>query len=327
MPSIEPLPSGANFRRAKTIWEIALDIAGNPDEPYYGNRDVRISVGSGSAQTFRSWLSFSTGSPILAHAVARGEVDFAFVNPSGALTQAYRGTGLFAGSDPLPLRVVFSYPSWDRFLIALHPRTGLRSLEDVKEHRYPLRISIREDPTHSTRVLIDQLLPMYGFTLDDMLSWGGTLQLNGPPMDRRRLNAIREGTVDIVFDEGINGWAEVALANGMQLVTLEDAVFSQMEAIGWRRVVLPRGYSQYLAADHDCIDYSGWPLYTRESLSDDDAYRVCASLSARVQYMPWENPLESAVSLGLDAEPTPLDVPLHPGAARWYREHGVDVPA
>jgi TRAP-type uncharacterized transport system substrate-binding protein len=325
MPSIEPLPSGANFRRAKTIWEIALDIAGNPAEPYYGNRDVRISVGSGSGDTFRSWLSFSTGSPILAHAVARGEVDFAFVNPSGALTQAYRGTGLFAGHDPLPLRVVFSYPSWDRFLIALHPRTGLRSLRDVKERKYPLRVSIREDPTHSTRVLIDQLLPMFGFTLDELLSWGGTLQLNGPPMDRRRLAAIREGAVDIVFDEGINGWAEVALQSGMQLVTLEDDIFSQMQAIGWRRAVLPKSFSPLLEADHTCIDYSGWPLYTRASLADDDAYRVCASLNARNEYMPWEDRVDNAAHLGLDAEATPLDVPLHPGAARWYREHGVDV--
>jgi TRAP-type uncharacterized transport system substrate-binding protein len=325
MASIEPLPSGANFRRAKTIWELALDIAGNPDEPYYGNRDVRITVGSGSGEHYRPWLSFSTGSPILAHAVARGEVDFAFVNPSGALTQAYRGTGLFAGSEPLPLRVVFSYPSWDRFLIAVHPRTGLRSLAEVKERKYPLHLSIREDPTHSTRVLIDQIFPMYGFTLDELLSWGGTLQLNGPPMDRRRLNAIRQGTVDMVLDEGINGWAEIALSNGMQLITLEDDVFSKLQTIGWRRAVLPKSYSQHLAEDHACIDYSGWPLYTRTSLADEDAYRVCASLNARSAYMPWEDPVESATRLGLDVEPTPRDVPLHPGAARWYREHGVDV--
>jgi hypothetical protein len=201
----------------------------------------------------------------------------------------------------------------------------MRSLQEVKERKYPLRVSIREDPTHSTRVLIDQLLPMYGFTLDELLSWGGTLQLNGPPMDRRRLAAIREGAVDIVLDEGINGWAEVALQNGMQLITLEDEIFTQMQAIGWRRAVLPQSYSQYLESDHECIDYSGWPLYTRASLADDDAYRVCASLNARSQYMPWENPVDSAAHLGLDAEPTPLDVPLHPGAARWYHEQGVDV--
>ena len=37
---MEPLPKGANFQRAKLLWEIGLHIAGNPDTPYYGNRDV-----------------------------------------------------------------------------------------------------------------------------------------------------------------------------------------------------------------------------------------------------------------------------------------------
>ena len=47
--------------------------------------------------------------------------------------------------------------SWDRCVVLLHERTGLTSLADVKEQRYPLRLSMREDPTHSTRSLIDQL--------------------------------------------------------------------------------------------------------------------------------------------------------------------------
>ncbi len=29
--------------------------------------------------------------------------------------------------------------------------------------------------------------------------------------------------------------------------------------------------------------------------------------------------------LGLETESTPRDVPLHPGAARWFREHGYAV--
>jgi TRAP-type uncharacterized transport system substrate-binding protein len=252
-------------------------------------------------------------------------LDFAFVNPSGVLTQAHRGTGLFADSEPLPVRVVFSYPSWDRFLVAVHPRTGLRSLGEVKERRYPLRMSVREDPTHSTRVLLDQLLALYSFTLDDILGWGGSLQLNGPPGDRRRLDAIRADEVDVVFDEGISTWLDVALASGMQLLTLEDPIFSQLQAIGWRRVVLPKGFSTHLAADHECIDYSGWPLYTRASLSDDDAYTVCAALNSRQEYAPWESGFPGVARLGLDEEATPLDVPLHPGAARWYREQGIDA--
>ena len=65
---MEPLPRGANFQRALMLWEIGLHIAGNPNTPYYGPRDMCIAVGSGSNETFKPWLRMSTGSPILAHA-------------------------------------------------------------------------------------------------------------------------------------------------------------------------------------------------------------------------------------------------------------------
>ena len=49
---MEPLPKGANFVRGKTLWEIGLHIAGNPDTPYGGNRDMVITIGSGSGASF-----------------------------------------------------------------------------------------------------------------------------------------------------------------------------------------------------------------------------------------------------------------------------------
>jgi TRAP-type uncharacterized transport system substrate-binding protein len=321
---MEPLPRGANFRRAKMLWEIGLHIAGDPATPYYGNRDMCIVVGSGSGEAFRPWLRMSTGSPILAHAVARGELELAIVNPSAMLTQAYRGTGLFR--EPLPVRVVACYPSWDRYVHAIHPRTGITSLAQIKERRYPLRLSIREDPTHSTRVLLDQTLALYGFTLDDLVSWGGSLQLNGPPGDERRLRALRAGEIDAIFDEGISQWLDEALAHGMQPLTLEEPVLQQLEALGWRRAVLPAARYPRLKEDHVCIDYSGWPLYTRASLPDEDVYKVCEAIYARADEIPWEEGAYTGIGqLGQDTEATPLDVPLHPGAARWYREHGFAV--
>ncbi|HEX6511660.1 MAG TPA: TAXI family TRAP transporter solute-binding subunit [Chloroflexota bacterium] len=319
----EPLPIGANFKRAKVLWEVVLDIAGDPATPYYGPRDICVTVGSGSGDTYKPYISMSTGSPILAHAAARREIGFVFVNPSAMLTQAYRGTGLFR--EPLPLRAVFSYPSWDRFVVAMHPRTGLKSLAEVKDKRLPLRLSIREDATHSTRVCTDQLLSFYGFTLEDLQSWGGTLQTNGGPGDKRRLNAIREGTVECVIDEGITTWLKVALEHGFEPITLEDGVFEQMTALGWRRVKLPKTWDSHLAADHDCIDYSGWPVYTSVDTPEEDVYKVCQALAARADEISWEDTYEDVAQLGLDREATPLDVPLHPGAAKWYREQGISV--
>jgi TRAP-type uncharacterized transport system substrate-binding protein len=306
------------------LWEIALGIAGDPSIPYYGNRDIAIAIGNGSGEDFKPWLRLSPGSPALAHAVVRGELEGAFVNPSALLTQAYLGQGLFA--KPLPVRVLASYPSWDRFVIAVNPRAGITSLAQVAQERRPLRVSIREDATHSTRVLVDQLLPFFGFNLGDIESWGGSFQTNGGPGDPRRIAAIREGSVDIVFDEGIVTWLPVALEEGFTPLELDDGTFRKLEEIGWRRATLPKDRYPLLGRDSACIDYSGWPLYTRASLPDEDAYKICAAIAARVEEIPWDSSSYTGIDqLGRNTEATPLEVPLHPGAARWYREQGYAV--
>ena len=317
---MEPLPRGANFQRCKLMWEIGLHIAGDPTTPYYGNRDMMIAVGSGSADNYRPWLRMATGAPHLAHAVCGGELEMSMVNPSGFLTQAYRGTGLFP--EPLPVRVLAIYPSWDRFVYVIHPRTGLKSLAEIKEKRYPLRLSIREDKAHSTRVLVDQTLAAYGFTLADLESWGGSLQLNGGPGDKRRLDAIAAGNIDAIFDEGLILWFEQALAAGMRPIPLDEPAFAKLQAIGWRRVKIPAGRFRGLTTDHECLDYGGWPLYTRASLPDEDAYKVCAAIAARKDEIFWEDSFTGLAQLGQDTAATPRDVPLHPGAERWYIEHG-----
>lgn len=320
---MEPLPGGANFLRAKMLWEIGLHIAGNPATPYTGNRDVCVTVGSGSGERYTPSLRMSSGSPILAHAVARGEMELAFVNPSGLLTQAYRGTGLF--SQPLPVRIVVSYPSLDRFVILVHERTGITSLADLKEKRPALRVSVREDPTHSTRVLIDQILALHGLSLDAFESWGGSFQKVGPPGDMRRVEAIRAGEIDLVWDEGIphNKWFDTALANNMRAIELEAPIRQQLETIGWRFVTMPKGFFPNLTHDYTCIDYSGWPLYGSASLPDEMAYQVCGAAAARVDEIAWEEGTFTGIGqLGQETDATPRDVPLHPGAERWFREHG-----
>jgi TRAP-type uncharacterized transport system substrate-binding protein len=317
---MEPLPKGANFVRGKTLWEIGLQIAGNPDTPYGGNRDMIITVGSGSGERFRPWLRMATGSAILAEEVAAGGVECAFVNPSALLTQAYRGVGLF--KKPLPLRVVASYPSWDRMVFAVHPRSGIRSLADIKTKRYPLRISVREDPTHSTHVLIDQAFALHGFTLKDVESWGGRLVLCGGPSDKRRLEPMARGEIDAVFDEGIKVWLNEALAAGLVPIELDEDEFTALGKLGWRRVPLPKARFPGLAKDVDQLDFSGWPIYASASLPDQMAYDICAALAAREPEIPFEKGgNDSALTMVRETDTSPRDVPLHPGAERWLREH------
>jgi TRAP-type uncharacterized transport system substrate-binding protein len=316
---MEPLPKGANFVRGKTLWEIGLHIAGNPATPYGGNRDMVITVGSGSGEEFRPWLRLATGSAILAEEVAKGGVEAAFVNPSALLTQAYRGVGLF--KQPLPLRIIASYPSWDRFVFAIHPRAGIRSLHDIKAKKYPLKVSVREDPTHSTLVLIEQAFALHGFKLQDIEAWGGRLITCGGPSDVRRLDPMKRGEIDAVFDEGIKVWLNEALAAGLVPLELDAAEFDAMGKLGWRKVVLPKARFPGLAKDVATLDFSGWPIYCNASLPKQVAYDICAALAAREPEIPFEKGTDgNAIQMVTETDMTPMDVPLHPGSERWLRE-------
>jgi TRAP-type uncharacterized transport system substrate-binding protein len=318
---MEKLPRGANFLRAKMLWEAGLQVAGNPATPYGGDRDVCITIGNGSGKAFRPSLRMATGSPILAHDVIGGGIEMAMINPSGLLTQAYRGVGIFP--EKLPVRIVAVYPSHDQFVFAIHPRTGLRSLADIKERRYPLQVSVKEDPTHSTRVLVDQVLALYGFSLADIEAWGGRLHMSGSPADPRRMGPMRDGTLEAVFDEALVVWFEQGLEAGLVPLELDAEMFAKLGALGWRRVVIPGGRYRGLPHDHACIDYSGWPLYASAALPERLVYDVCAALAAREDEIAWEDGAYTGImQLWTESAATPMDVPLHPGAARFVRERG-----
>jgi TRAP-type uncharacterized transport system substrate-binding protein len=225
--------------------------------------------------------------------------------------------------EPLDLRVLAVYPSWDRFVCAVHPRTGLKTLADIADKRYPLKVSVRLDPTHATRLLLDDATAACGFKLLDVESWGGKVLYHNRPADSDRMARIASGELDAVFDEGVHSWVHEALDAGYQPIDMGDAALRQLSSIGWGVVTLPQARFAGLERDYQVLDFSGWALYCRTSLPDDDAYRVCDALGARSELVPWEEgTYEDVTHPGRITDSTPRDVPLHPGAKRWYQEHG-----
>ena len=141
--------------------------------------------------------------------------------------------------------------------------------------------------------------------------------------ERRRLEPLARGELDAVFDEGIKVWLDEALAPGLAPLELTPAEFDALGKLGWRRVILPKSRFPRLAEDVEAIDFSGWPIYANASLPDEVAYDICGALAAREVEVPWEEGSNgNALQMGHETDSTPMDVPLHPGAERWYREHG-----
>jgi TRAP-type uncharacterized transport system substrate-binding protein len=168
------------------------------------------------------------------------------------------------------------------------------------------------------------VLAAAGFSLDDVLSWGGEVRYDGGmPYGVNRIGAIERGEIDTIFDEGASAWGNMALELGMSFLSLDDAILRRLESVGLRRGVMERKYFPKLAADVPTLDFSGWPIYTAENTSDDLVMDFCRALEASKDRVPWAK--DAPLPLAQMVRDTPeghLEVPLHPAAESFWRERG-----
>jgi TRAP-type uncharacterized transport system substrate-binding protein len=159
-----------------------------------------------------------------------------------------------------------------------------------------------------------------GFSLDDVMSWGGKIHEHPYPPDP---SVVTKGLADAVFDEAVDNWAPEALSIGMRFMPIDESLMQKLESIGLRRRVIPAGSYPGLNEDFLALDFSGWPVFCRADASDDLVRKICESLEARKDRIPWQGtgplPLER---MCVDAHDTPMTAPLHPAAEAFWREQG-----
>jgi TRAP-type uncharacterized transport system substrate-binding protein len=314
-------PPNAPDIRTFAIAQMGVALAADRSTAERPLREIRVTVGATTDGGYGPKLTLAADMPNPAEAVLKGEIDLGNFNPSAYLTMAYRGVGPF--SEPLPLRAIGVMPSLDWQVFAVSERLGLASVAEIGEKKVPLRVSVRADAKNSTRFVVDQVLGAYGFSLADVERWGGSLQLVGSPREPVRIQGMRDGTVDAVFDEGISGWGHLALECGLRFLPMGAAAESRLKELGWRLLSVSRAEFPELTEDVVGVSFSGWPLFTRADLPDELAYQMAKALDAARPLVQWDS--ETPVTLRdlcVSSDACPLDVPLHPGAVRYYQEQG-----
>jgi TRAP-type uncharacterized transport system substrate-binding protein len=260
--------------------------------------------------------------PAAIELVARGEMQLAISNPAMYLALAVRGTGPF--TSPIPLRAITIIPSPDQLAFAVTEKTGLKSLHEIRERRYPLRVSMRGQKDHALHPVVNEVLAAAGFSLDDIVSWGGQVRYDeGLPMKSNRLGAMQRGEIDMIVDEAVRGWLNEAVGAGMRVLPLDATMLKKLEALGLRRAVIPKTRYPNLAADVPTLDFSGFAVYTLASVPDAIITSICAALEARKEIIGWQEPGPLPLELMCrDTSDGPLVIPLHPAAERFWREVG-----
>ncbi|HXQ51604.1 MAG TPA: TAXI family TRAP transporter solute-binding subunit [Stellaceae bacterium] len=301
---------------------VALEIASEFVQSHETMRQAKVLIREAGEREWSLCLTgLSTNEGIVE--VAQRTADMAIVNPSAALTVAYRGMGQW--KEKQPVRAIGVIPSLDQYVFAAKSTTGLTRFEQIAERKMPLRVSLRGQRDHCLHAMLDHIANAAGFTLADLASWGGQARHEAslPWPNSPKWQSLARGEIDAIFDEAAPVWVDQALDAGMTILPLADATVRKLEAMGYRRAVIRKADFPRLPRDVLTIDFSGWTIFVHEALDDDIVRLICAGLDARKHLIPWEQPGPLPVErMCRDAPDTPLDVPFHPAAERFWRERG-----
>ena len=318
MPKPTRMRTHPHTTRSRVMLEVASALVNRRD---WDLLQARISLREQGADGWPLTL-FGSDSPATIHEVAAGKVQFAMINPGMILKVAALGQAPF--KEPIPLRIIAVLPALDQMVFAVKLESGLKLFAEIRERKFPLKLSLRGQSDHSLQVIIDHVCDAAGFTLDDIVNWGGEVRYDaGMAYGGNRLGAVHGGEIDAIFDEGASAWGNMALESGMAFLSLDEAILQRLESVGLRRGVIEKKNFPKLADDVATLDFSGWPIYTLDSTPDALVRDFCRALDESKERIPWakNEPLPMA-QIVRDSDEGHLEVPLHPAAEKYWREQG-----
>lgn len=245
-----------------------------------------------------------------------GKLDF---GATGAelLQYAYLGIHDFAQDKEGPrkqLRLLAKIQTPTYYMIAVDPKSGITDLRQIAEKKLPVRLVARGGVNEGINAAF---LDYYGLSDRTIKAFGGTTSAS----------YARGSEVDVVI-----GWA--ALLNAPEYAVWYDAPqqhdFTYLEMPADLRAKLaktfyveehaaPQGLLRGVGRRINTVARNGTAVYGRADMPDAFAYTVARALDERKDVLQW-----STVPFSYDPKTVWKlgDVPLHPGAAKYYRERG-----
>jgi uncharacterized protein len=247
----------------------------------------------------------------------RAPIDFGVTN-SEYVQRAYEGKENYQKDGPLTnLRSIARIESPAYLMIAVARSSGITDLHQIAEKKMPVRIMAGVAGGLGN---IDVVLKYYGFTRQDVVSWGGKI-LNGNAL-------LRNTDFDLILGVGVLAnypeggmWYEMTQKKDLVFFPVPEPLRQKLaKENGGVLVDLP---FRYMVGVGDgpipSVGFSGTAVYGRDDLPDAFVYDLAKALDVKRDLIRWTNqpfsydPMTVANGGG---------VPLHPGAAKYYRERG-----
>lgn len=221
-------------------------------------------------------------------------------------------------------------PHW--FAVAVSRSTGITSLEQIREKKYPLRLLGRKDS------MVERLFGLYGFSFADIEAWGGKfyrltipaeeIQMGGRnPDSKPPSELVKGGYIDMIVSQCYSSlgefgtfWRQASCFMDLKFLSLRDDVIEILcKEFGHEREILPAFTFEGVDEDVPTVGEFSLAVYCREESPAELVYlttKVFDEHSAefvRTRHQFSYNPRHSCVDNGF---------PFHEAASRYYKEKG-----
>jgi uncharacterized protein len=246
--------------------------------------------------------------------VLEGKAAFG-IAPSAVLQQAALGLGPWAGKAGKELRAVLSLHSESLTVVAAQDR-GIRKLADLKGKR----VNIGE-PGSGDYQYAFALMELAGFSSADLILTTQPVALASEALQKNEIDAY-------LYMVGHPNLSVLEASSGKRKVSLLPLGAPLIAKLAARTPLLvpervPTAFYPGLVENGE-IATSGMRavLFTRADLDDDTVYRLVKEVLTNFALFQRQHPVLDGLTPRAAAEVTVL--PLHPGAARYFREAGLD---
>jgi TRAP-type uncharacterized transport system substrate-binding protein len=244
-----------------------------------------------------------------------GPVDFGATGIQ-FLWWAYQGTHDFAkdpGSPQKQLRLVATIQDPSFMLIAAKTSLGITDLRQIKEKRMPVQIVVLPQGGDTNLEILDY----YGISKESLSSWGGKFLANTPE-DRKNAD-VMIGFGEFVRTEYVP-WIDFSEKNDLTFLDLpKDLQAKLVKDYDLEEVTIPEGLFRGVDRPMAGLGRTGEGVYGRTDMPDDFAYTLAKAIDDHRDLMQWGI---VPLSYNPDRVWKAFGVPLHPGAARYYKEKG-----
>ncbi len=207
-----------------------------------------------------------------------------------------------------------------KFTFIITEATGIKTHADIKNKKYPLRVSTHMKGTLH-ELLIRAIWEGYGFKLEDIEKWGGKIFHLGFPDSS---SMIKDGNLDAFLASSVIPHAtiiDLGTVRKIRHLPVDDRVAELVnKKYGTTRTVIPANVYAFEKADVPTVG-SVLALITSSALPDDVAYSITKAFHKQIAYLRGFHKTLKGVSPKSLAEVGGL--PFHPGAKRYYKEAGI----